>query len=91
MKGSRRKSLDDFPCMGVLLKVMGGRAERAQSKMKEKEKSTSGLEKVTPLILQTGPKRLCSRKESCCLSLLGREPSSAQSEEQSMLLAAEGL
>ena len=38
------------------MKVMGGRARRLQSKMKEKEKSTSGFGKVMPLILQTGVK-----------------------------------
>lgn len=54
MKVSRRKSLEDFLCVGVLLKVMDRGAVRVQSKMKEKEKSSSASGKVIPLILQMG-------------------------------------
>ena len=62
MKVGRRKSPEDFLSTGVLLKVMGRRAGRAWNKMEEKEKSTSALGKVIPLILQTEVKSPQLRK-----------------------------
>lgn len=88
MKVSRRRSLEDLLCVGVLPKVMDRRAVRVQSKTKEKEKSPSALGKVIPFILQMG--REPSAQERSPAVSAGPRAQLAQGEEQPVLLAAEG-